>query len=68
MAESATLRDVLESIKHIERSMVTKEEFNRMVESMEIMSHADTLKQIRASEEDIKAGRTRRVRSTSDML
>ena len=47
--------------------MVTKQELRSFVETLEIASNEETMKQIRNSEADIKAGRVRVIASASDL-
>ncbi len=67
MAETITLGKVYEELKTIERNMVTKEEFERILETLEISSNKNTMDQIRQSEKDIKAGRIKEIRSVSEI-
>lgn len=67
MAEAVTIGKVYEEVKAIERNMVTKEDFDRILETIEILSNANTMEQIRASEEDIRHGRVKEIKSSSDI-
>jgi serine/threonine protein kinase HipA of HipAB toxin-antitoxin module len=67
MAETVTMDKVYKQLKLIERNMVTKQEMERMLESVEIMSNEDTMEQIKQSEEDIKSGRIKEIKSVSDI-
>jgi antitoxin YefM len=68
MAEAVTMKEVFDELKKIERNMVTKEEMEALVDTIEIMSNPHTMKQIAQSEEDIKRGRVKTVHSVKDML
>ena len=67
MAETITINKVYDELKAIERKMITKEEMGRFLETLEILSHPNTLEQVRQSEEDIRAGRVKAIKSVRDM-
>ena len=67
MAETITINKVYDELKAIERKMITKEEMGRFLETLEILSHPNTLEQVRQSEEDIRAGRVKAIKSIRDM-
>jgi len=67
MAETITINKVYDELKAIERKMITKEEMERFLETLEILSHPNTLEQVRQSEEDIRAGRVKAIKSVRDM-
>ncbi|MEK6862522.1 MAG: hypothetical protein AABY07_11275 [Nanoarchaeota archaeon] len=67
MVETVTLNKVYEELKLIEKKMLTKEEMERILETLEIISNENTMEQIRQSEEDIKNGRIKEVKSVSDI-
>nr|MBI4156571.1 hypothetical protein [Candidatus Woesearchaeota archaeon] len=67
MTETITINKIYEELKLIERNMVTKDEMERMLETIEIMSNENTMEQIRQSEKDIKAGRVKEVNSMDDI-
>ncbi|MEK6858199.1 MAG: hypothetical protein AABX39_06445 [Nanoarchaeota archaeon] len=68
MSEVIDAQIVYGELKFIRENMVSKEELNSMVETLEILHNSDTIKQIVESMKDIKAGRTKRVRSVKDLL
>jgi len=68
MSETILLKEVYEELKKIERKMVTKKEIESLVETMEIMSNPDTIKQIVESMEDIKQGKVKEVSGVKDLL
>ena len=47
--------------------MITKEEMNRFIETMEILSNEETMEQIRKSEQDIKIGKVKEITSVRDL-
>lgn len=68
MTEAVTMKQVFDELKNIEKKMVTKEEIEALIDTIEIMSNPQTMKQIVQSEEDIKHGRIKTVHSASSML
>ncbi len=67
MAQSIDISKVYEELKRIERSMITKIEMNRFLETLMVISNEDTMNQIRQSEQDISVGRVKKVNSVSDL-
>ncbi|HLC55522.1 MAG TPA: hypothetical protein VJJ75_03220 [Candidatus Nanoarchaeia archaeon] len=67
MPEAITIEKVYNELKLIERNMVTKEEMERIVDTIEILSNPDTMEQIIRGEEDIKNGRVKGVKSVRDI-
>ena len=67
MTEAVSLEDVYNELKKIERKMVTKEEMNKFVDTLEVLSNEDTMSQIRQSERDIASGKFKEVNSVSDI-
>lgn len=67
MAETVTMNKIYDELKQIEKKMITKEEMEKILETAEIMSNPDTMEQIRQSEEDIRAGRAKEVKSIRDI-
>lgn len=50
MAEVVTLDKSYQELKMVEQRMVTKEEVERIIETIEIMSNENTMEKIRQSE------------------
>ena len=65
--ETESLGKVFESLQKIEESMVTKNEMNRFFETFEILSNPETMDQILESENDISAGRVKKINSVRDI-
>ena len=65
--KSVSLIDLYKELKIIEQSMVTKAEFNMAFETISILSNAETMHQIKGSEEDIKRGRVRNISSAEEI-
>ena len=68
MTEAITMEKVFDELKKIERRMVTKEDMEALVDTIEITSNPETMKQVMQSEEDIKRGRVKIVHSVKGML
>lgn len=68
MAESASLKSIYDELKFIRQNMVSREDFNGILETFEVLHNSETLKQIKSSEEDVKVGRTKRVKSVKDII
>jgi len=67
MKQAINITNVYEELKKIERTMVTKEEMNGLLETLAIMSNKGTMEQIRKSEEDIASGKTKEINSAKDL-
>ena len=67
MEKTMDLEEIYKKLKAIELSMVTKEELDSALESVMINANEDTMKQIKESERDIKAGRIRKINSVRDI-
>jgi hypothetical protein len=68
MHESVTIQEVYEALKRVEEKMVTREDIEELVDSVEILGNPKTMEALRKSEEDIKAGRVKEVTSVDDLL
>ena len=67
MAEMINLSNIYRELKKIEKNMITKEEINNFIETLEIISNKDTMKQIRKSEQNIKSGKVKEINSIIDI-
>lgn len=65
--ESISLSEIYKKLMEIERNMVTKEELAKTIESVCILSNEDSLEQIKSSENDIKRGKFKEIRSVEDL-
>ena len=65
--ESINLTDVYKKLKEIEKNMATKEELAQAMETVCIMSNENTMDQICESEENIKKGKCKQIRSVKDL-
>ncbi len=68
MAGTVTIEDVYHELKVIERKMVTHEELEALVDSVEILSNPKTMEALRRSDLDIKEGRVKEVSSVEELL
>ncbi|GBE18247.1 hypothetical protein BMS3Abin16_00839 [archaeon BMS3Abin16] len=68
MTDSVTLEDVYRELKRLEEKMVTREDVEALVDSVEILSNPQTMKVLQKSDEDIKAGRVKDAASVKDLL
>ncbi len=68
MTESITIEDVYEELKAIEKKMVTREDLEALIDSVEILSNPKTIEALRKSDLDIKEGRVKEVSSVEELL
>jgi PHD/YefM family antitoxin component YafN of YafNO toxin-antitoxin module len=64
MPNSATLQDVYETLKRIEEKMISREDVEALIDTVEILSNPETMRAIRRNDRDIQAGRVREVSSS----
>ncbi len=67
MAQTVTISDVYAELKVIAKKMVTKEELAQALETIEILANPQTIEQIKESEQDIRRGRVREIKSVRDI-
>ncbi len=68
MPELVTIQDIYEALKRIEEKMVTREDMEALIDSIEILSNPKTMEALRKSDLDIKAGRVKEVTSVKELL
>ena len=68
MIESITIEDVYQELKTIERTMVTREDLDAIIDSVEILSNPKTMAALNKSDIDIKEGRVKEVSSVEELL
>ena len=68
MTNSITIEDVYQELKRMEEKMVTREDIEALIDSVEILSNPKTMEALRKSDQDIKAGRVREINSVADLL
>ena len=65
--ESINLIDIYNKLKEIEINMATKEELAKAIETISILSNEETIEQIDSSNNDIKKGKFKIIKSTQDI-
>ncbi|UZE92138.1 MAG: hypothetical protein IB616_05355 [Methanosarcinales archaeon] len=68
MTGLVTIEDVYQGLKRMEEKMVTREDIELLIDSVEILSNPKTMEALRKSDRDVKAGRVREVTSVKDLL
>ena len=68
MPELVTIQDVYETLKRIEEKMVTREEVDALIDSVEILNNPKTMEALHKSDQDIEAGRVKVVTSVKELL
>ncbi len=68
MTHTITLNELQEEIKMMRKTMVTKQELESWLETMAILSNPETMKQIEASEQDVRKGRFTEINSIYELL
>jgi antitoxin YefM len=68
MTESITIEDVYQELKAIERKMVTREDIEALIDSVEILRNPKTMEALHKSDLDIKEGRIKEVSSVEELL
>ena len=68
MPQTVTIQDVYDELKEIKQNMVSKQEVESLIETMEILHNPKTMAQIRSSDADIKAGHTKPIKNMKDLL
>ncbi|MBU2560504.1 hypothetical protein KKA03_06380 [archaeon] len=68
MTGSITVDDVYQELKKLEEKMVTREDIEALIDTVEILSNPKTMEALRKSDKDIEKGRVKEVTSVEDML
>jgi hypothetical protein len=68
MAEVVSIKDVYRELLEIKHKMISREELASLLETWEILHNPETMRQLRASEQNIRAGRTKPVRNVKELL
>jgi len=68
MTGSITIEDVYQKLKTIERKIVTREDLDAFIDSVEILSNPRTMEALRRSDLDIKEGRVKGISSIEELL
>jgi hypothetical protein len=67
MAE-ISIQEIHNELKRIESKMVTKEDIEPLIDTIEIMGNTETIRQIAESMQDIKSGKVKEVFSVKDLM
>lgn len=59
MNDSAAMKKVFEELHAIKKNMMTKEDLDALVDTLDILKNKDTLSQLKQSNEDIQKGRVK---------
>ncbi len=68
MKREQNLSALRKEIEQIKKVMVTKNELRNLAEAQAVLGDPDVLGQIAASEDDIRAGRVKPIKSVRDLL
>jgi hypothetical protein len=65
---SVTIQEVYDKLLTIEEHMVTKEELEPFIDTIEIISNPATMQALIKSDDDIRNGRIRKITGVDDLL
>ena len=68
MSSGVTIDEVYQEIRKIRADMVRREDLEALVDTVEILSNKETMQLIRQSDEDIRHGRVKEIKSVDDLL
>ncbi len=68
MEQTAVLELIKKEITEIKERMVTKEDFESIIETWEILHNEETMDQIRQSEKEIAEGKTKKFTNMRDLI
>jgi CBS-domain-containing membrane protein len=68
MPEVVTIQDIYKALKRIEEKMITREDVEAIIDSVEILSNPKTMKALHESDQDIKAGHVKEIASVKELL
>ena len=68
MTELITIEDIYQELMAIERKMITREDLEALIDSVEILSDSKTMEALRKSDLDVKEGRVKEVSSVEELL
>ena len=68
MIQIVTIEDDYQEIKAIEKTMVTREDLDALIDSIEIIRNPETMEALHKSDIDIKEGRYNEISSVDDLL
>ncbi|MBU4070173.1 MAG: hypothetical protein KJ646_04285 [Nanoarchaeota archaeon] len=67
MEKTINLEILYNELKKIEKIMITRDEMNKFMETFEILSNPNTMRQIQDSEEDILIGNVKEINSIQEL-
>ena len=67
MEDMISLKHMNDELKMIKARMVTREEFEKAIDTISILSNEDTMEQIRESEKNIFEGKVEEINSVSEL-
>jgi antitoxin YefM len=68
MSSGVTIDEVYQEIRKIRADMVRREDLEALVDTVEILSNKETMQLIRQSDEDIRHGRVKEIKSVDDLI
>ncbi len=68
MAETISIQSIYDEIKKIGKEMATKKDVEALTDTIGIMSNAETMRQIKESEADIRKNRFKKITSIKDLI
>ncbi|WP_214035610.1 hypothetical protein [Methanospirillum sp.] len=63
-----TIQEIYDKLVFIEKHMVTKEELEPIMDSIEILSNPATMQALAKSDEDIRNGKIKKISDVNDLL
>ncbi|MFC1682229.1 hypothetical protein ACFL0X_01260 [Nanoarchaeota archaeon] len=61
------MNQIDQELKSIRETMVTREDLNRLIETIAILSNPETMEQINASQSDIESGRIKEINTIDEI-
>ena len=68
MTDVVNVKEVYKELRFIRENMVSRADFNSILETFEVLHNQDTVEQIAKSSKDLKERKTKRVRGVKDIL
>jgi len=68
MNQLITIDDIYQELKTIEQNMVTHEDLDALIDTLEIINNPKTMEGIHKSDMDIKEGRVKEIFSVDDLI
>jgi len=68
MSSGVTIEEVYQEIRKIRADIVRREDLEALVDTVEILSNKETMQLIRQSDEDIRHGRVKEIKSVDDLI